>query len=297
MSQKNERVGILGTGLVGSAIAEIFLEKGISVVVWNRTKSKTEPLIAQGAIRAETPAEVGQECNYVFISVMTTDVVVELCEGEKGLLNAQYPPKYILDTTTGDPDDTIALAERLSKRGVFFLDTTISGSSKQIRDRQALYMVGGDKKAYKECENLLRLVTDQYVYMGASGNGSKAKLASNVILGLNRLALAEGLVFAEKLGLDLEAFLQILKKSPAYSVAMDAKGDKMIHDDFTPQSRITQHHKDLSIILKYADTLGQDMPLTKVHLDIMESAIKAGDGDLDNSAVIREIRRREHDKK
>jgi 3-hydroxyisobutyrate dehydrogenase-like beta-hydroxyacid dehydrogenase len=104
--------------------------------------------------------------------------------------------------------------------------------------------------------------------------------------------LAEGLVFAEKLGLDPEAFLQILKKSPAYSVAMDAKGDKMINNDFTPQSRITQHHKDLSLILKYADTLGQDMPLTKVHFDIMESAIKAGDGDLDNSAVIREIRRR-----
>jgi len=108
--------------------------------------------------------------------------------------------------------------------------------------------------------------------------------------------LAEGLVFAEKLGLELEVFLQLLKQSPAYSVAMDVKGDKMIHGDFTPQSRILQHHKDMSIVLKYADAAGQDMPLTKVHLDIMESAIAAGDGELDNSAVIQEIRRRKYDK-
>ena len=293
MSQTiTERVGVLGTGLVGSAITELLLKGGVSVVVWNRTQSRTEPLVNQGAIRANTPAEVGQQCGYVFISVMTTDVVAKLCEGADGLLQAHCPPRYVLDNTTGDPDETIALAERLSEHGISFLDATISGSSKQIRDRQSLYIVGGDRKAFEACEDLLKLVTDQYVYLGASGNGSKAKLASNVILGLNRLVLAEGLVFAERLGLDLEVFLQMLKRSPAYSVAMDVKGEKMVRGDFTPQSRILQHHKDVSIILKYADAAGQDMPLTKVHRHIMEAAIAAGDGELDNSAVIKEIRRR-----
>jgi 3-hydroxyisobutyrate dehydrogenase-like beta-hydroxyacid dehydrogenase len=250
--------------------------------------------VAQGAVRANTPAELGQQCRYVFISVMTTEVVAKLCEGPDGLLQAQCPPQYILDTTTGDPDDTIALAQRLTKQGVSFLDTTISGSSTQIRDRQGLYMVGGARRAFEACEELLRLVTNQYVYVGPSGSGSKAKLASNVILGLNRLALAEGLVFAEELGLELDAFLQVLKQSPAYSVAMDVKGDKMIRGDFTPQSRILQHHKDISIVLKYAAAAGQDMPLTKIHFDIMAAAIAADDGELDNSAVIREIRRRKY---
>jgi len=289
-----EHIGVLGTGLVGSAITELLLEKGVPVTVWNRTQSKTEPLVAKGAIRADIPAEVGQQCRYVFISVMTTDVVAKLCEGTDGLLQAHRPPQYILDTTTGDPEETIALAERLSKQGIAFLDATISGSSKQIRDRQGLYMVGGDRKAFEDCEELLKLVTDQYVYAGPSGNGSKAKLASNVILGLNRLVLAEGLVFAEQLGLELEVFLRVLKRSPAYSVAMDVKGEKMIRGDFTPQSRILQHHKDISIVLKYADATGQEMPLTQVHLDIMEAAMAAGDGELDNSAVIQEIRRRKH---
>jgi 3-hydroxyisobutyrate dehydrogenase-like beta-hydroxyacid dehydrogenase len=109
---------------------------------------------------------------------------------------------------------------------------------------------------------------------------------------VNRLVLAEGLVFAEKLGLDLEQFLELLKVSPAYSVAVKTKGRKMLNGDFVPEARLLQHHKDVRLILKYAERVGQELPLTKAHLDVLEKAIAAGDGDLDSSAVIREIRRR-----
>ena len=152
-------------------------------------------------------------------------------------------------------------------------------------------MVGGDKKAFEECENLLNLVTNQYVYMGASGSGSKAKLASNLILGLNRLVLAEGLVFAEKLGLDLPAFLELVKETPAYSRAMDVKGKKMVEGDFTAHSKIAQHHKDLTLIIDYASRAGQPLPLAGVHKEILEQVIARGKGDLDNAAVIEEYRR------
>jgi 3-hydroxyisobutyrate dehydrogenase-like beta-hydroxyacid dehydrogenase len=118
------------------------------------------------------------------------------------------------------------------------------------------------------------------------------ELSSNLILGLNRLALAEGLVFADKLGLDLKAFLELLKATPAYSAIMDTKGEKMLKSDFAPQARVRQHHKDVALILKYAERAGQELPLSKVHLEVLEKAIAAGDADLDNSAVIREIQRR-----
>lgn len=288
----SETVGVVGTGLVGTAIAELLLDAGFDVVVWNRTRSKTEPLTAQGARLAQRLDALGAECQRVFISVMTTRAVAELVEGRDGLLSADGTTEYILDTTTGDPHETVTLAERLAERGVHFLDATISGSSQQIRNRAGLYMVGGCRDAFAGCEDLLRIVTEKYVHVGPSGSGSKAKLASNVILGLNRLALAEGLVFAEKLGLETKAFLELLKISPAYSVAMDTKGEKMIGSDFEPQSRIRQHLKDVQIILKYAAAIGQEMPLSRQHLEIMESAVAAGDGDLDNAAVIRELRRR-----
>jgi 3-hydroxyisobutyrate dehydrogenase-like beta-hydroxyacid dehydrogenase len=288
----SETVGVVGTGLVGTAIAELLLEAGFGVVVWNRTRSKTQGLVAQGARAADTPAEVGTACRRVFVSVMTTATVAELVEGPGGLLAGDAKTEYILDTTTGDPEETMVLAARLAERGVRFLDATISGSSKQIRDRVGLYMVGGGREAFDACEDLFRAVTQKYVHVGPSGSGSKAKLASNVVLGLNRLALAEGLVFAEKLGLAAEPFLELLKMSAAYSVAMDVKGAKMIHGDFEPQARLRQHLKDIRIVLKYAESLGQDMPLSELHCAIMEAGVAAGDGELDNSAVIRELRRR-----
>ncbi len=152
-------------------------------------------------------------------------------------------------------------------------------------------MVGGDPDAYEACKDLFGTIAKRFFYVGPSGHGSKAKLASNVVLGLNRLVLAEGLVFAEKLGLDLETFLPLLKETPAYSCSMDVKGQKMVEGDFEPQSRIFQHNKDLEIILRYAGAAGQPLPLTQLHKEIIESAIEAGDGQLDNCAVIRQIRR------
>jgi 3-hydroxyisobutyrate dehydrogenase-like beta-hydroxyacid dehydrogenase len=290
---KDEKaIGVLGLGLVGTALSEILLERGYRVHVWNRTAEKARPLAAAGALAEESPAALGQACERVFISVMTTDIVAGLCEGPQGLLAAKDPPRYVLDTTTGDPDATAALAGRLAGRGVFLLDSTISGSSRQIRERKGLYMLGGDPAAFAACEALLREVTEDYEYLGASGSGSKAKLASNIILGLNRLALAEGLVFAERLGLDLGRLLAVLKRSPAYSTAMDVKGGKMLARDYAPQSRVLQHHKDLRIVKRYADAAGQDLPLTRLHLEIMEAAIAAGDGEKDTCVVIEELRRR-----
>ena len=288
----SETVGVIGTGLVGSAVAELLVQAGYHALVWNRTRAAAERLIPVGARAADTPSAVGAACRRVFVSVMTTAQVAALVEGEDGLLAGSPQTRYILDTTTGDPDETMALAARLADRGVSYLDATISGSSRQIRDRVGLYMVGGDRAAFEACEGLLRIVTERYVHVGPSGSGSKAKLASNVILGLNRLALAEGLVFAEKLGLDAEPFLELLKMSAAYSVAMDVKGEKMIRGDFEPQARLRQHLKDVEIILAYAADLDQDLPLTKLHREVMQAAIAAGDGDLDNSAVIRELKRR-----
>ncbi|MDH4241640.1 MAG: NAD(P)-dependent oxidoreductase, partial [Phycisphaerae bacterium] len=212
--------------------------------------------------------------------------------GPAGILEAKTPPKYIIDTTTGDPNETIALAKRLAKRQIHFLDATISGSSRQVRNKEAVFMVGGDKTAFETCRDIFQRLSEKVFYLGPSGNGSKAKLASNLILGLNRVALAEGLVFAGKLGLELQTFLEMLKATPAYSAVMDTKGKKMLNDDFTAESRIRQHHKDVSLILKYAEKAGQELPLSRVHLDALEKAIEAGDGDLDNAAIIREIKRR-----
>ena len=285
-------IGLIGLGLVGSAMAERLKADGFNVVGFDIDQAKCEQLEQLGGVTVNNPAQVAEQVDRIILSLPDTDAVMQVVEGPGGIMEAKKLPGYIIDTTTGEPDKTAALVQRLSGRDVYFLDAPFSGSSRQVRDKEVVFMVGGEKAAYENCMDIFESLGAKVFYLGASGNGSRAKLAGNLILGLNRLALAEGLVFAAKLGLEPRAFLELLKVTPAYSAAMDVKGKKMLEGDFTPQARLRQHHKDVSIILKYAKNLEQELPLSKVHLDVLEKAIAAGDGEMDNSAVIREIQRR-----
>ena len=284
-------IGLIGLGLVGTAIAERLLTEHFDVIGFDIETAKCEQLEKLGAKAVDNPAQVAEQTDRLILSLPNTEIVLKVVEGPGGILEAGKPPGYIIDTTTGDPEETTALAQRLKEKDIYFLDAPFSGSSRQVRDKEITFMVGGEKDAYEKCMDIFKTLGAEVFYQGASGNGSRAKLASNLILGLNRLALAEGLVFAGKLGLDPKVFLELLKVTPAYSAAMDVKGKKMLNRDFTPQARLSQHYKDVSIILKYSEKLGQELPLSKVHLDVLKKAIEAGDGDLDNSAVIREIER------
>jgi 3-hydroxyisobutyrate dehydrogenase-like beta-hydroxyacid dehydrogenase len=285
-------IGLVGLGLVGTAMAERLQAEGFGVVGFDIDSAKCEHLEQLGGKAVGNPALVAEQTDRIILSLPNTDEVLQVVEGPGGILEAKTLPRYIIDTTTGDPEETAVLAQRLAEKDIYFLDASFSGSSQQVRYKQIVFMVGGDKTAYEKCMDIFQALGKKVFYLGASGNGSRSKLASNLILGLNRLALAEGLVFAKKLGLEPSAFLELLKVTPAYSATMDVKGKKMLEGDFTAQARLRQHHKDVSIILKYAEKLKQELPLSKVHLDVLERAIEAGDADLDNSAVIREIERR-----
>ncbi len=285
-------VGLVGLGLLGSAIAEVLIEQGFEVVGFDIDPDKRSEMRECGVWSADSAAHVGEAAEYIVLSLPDTAAVLEAIEGPEGICSSGSLPRYIIDTTTGDPDETTALAGRLKDRGVAFIDATVSGSSQQMRERDVVLMVGGDEEAVEACRDILDAMSEKVFHLGTVGSGSKAKLASNLILGLNRAALAEGLVFAEKLGLDLEKLLEVLKASPAYSAAMDAKGGKMLSGEFSPQSRIRQHRKDVGLIVEYAKRAGQELPLSAVHMGLLDKAIEAGDADLDNAAVIKEIRRR-----
>ena len=130
------------------------------------------------------------------------------------------------------------------------------------------------------------------IHVGRLGDGGRAKLAVNLILGLNRLALAEGLVFAERLGLDPAAFLKIARGSAAYSQVMDTKGPKMVRGEFSPEGRVRQTLKDVHLMLEQARARGQQLPGLEVHEQILAACVRHGEADLDNCRIIEELRRR-----
>lgn len=286
------RIGLIGLGLVGTALAQVLLEKGFQLTGLDIDPERCRLLQERGGKVAGSASELVASVDCLMLSLPDSSVVDRVMTGDDGVLQSEILPACCIDTTTGDPEDTVRIERLCAERNMFFLDATISGSSKQIARRQGVFMVGGDEGAFKRCRPVLDVLSDKVFYLGPSGSGSRAKLAGNLILGLNRAALAEGLVFAEELGLDLESFLELVKQTPAYSAVMDTKGEKMIRADFTPESRIRQHRKDVSLILKCAEKAHRQLPLSAVHLDLLEKAIAAGDADLDNAALIKELRRR-----
>jgi 3-hydroxyisobutyrate dehydrogenase-like beta-hydroxyacid dehydrogenase len=286
------QIGVIGLGLVGTALADILLARGCKLIGFDTDTQRCAQLREQGAVIADNPCQVASQVDCLILSLPDSAVVDQVLTSPGGVLESETLPAHCIDTTTGDPEDSVRFAGLCAGQGMAYLDATISGSSRQIAAREAVFMVGGDNTAFTQCQSLLHILSDKVFYLGLSGSGSCAKLASNLILGLNRLVLAEGLVLAEKLGLDLDRFLNLVKETPAYSRAMDVKGQKMLDQDFVPESRIRQHHKDVQLIMQYAKRHDQELPLSKVHLGILDQALAAGDGDLDNAAVIRELRRR-----
>jgi len=299
MTKRQRPVGVIGTGLMGTACAKRLLAAGFDVLGHDVAADKLAPFVALGGRAARSIAEIARACDEVVLAVFNTEQVEETVEGPQGILASRQqdaPPFTAICVSTCDPDRIAALATRLSGARLRFVEAPVSGTSEQTARGDALGLIGGDRAAADAARDVLDAICPRRHHVGAAGNGARAKLAINLILGVNRAALAEGLVFAERMGLDPAAFLAVARESAAYSQIMDIKGTKMVKGDFAPHGFVTQSLKDVSLMLEQASRIGQRLPLAETYSELMRGCLAAGDGGLDNSVVIREIRRRTTDR-
>jgi len=285
-----EPLGLIGLGLVGTALAERLLAAGFEVVGYDLVREKCERLASLGGRVAADGRDVAARACRVVLPLLTSQQVRTVIEAD--VLQADPPPSLIVDTTTGSPDDAEAAAEALAPHGIGYVDATLVGSSAQIARGEGVFLVGGSEGDVAACADILGAVGREAHHVGPVGAGARAKLMVNLVLGLNRAALAEGLAFAEALGLSPASVLPLLQGTMAYSRIMDTKGRKMVEGDLTPEARLAQHRKDVALILEQAGKHGQALPLSEEHLRLLDAAIAAGDGDLDNAALVRELTRR-----
>ena len=276
-------VGLIGIGLVGSALAGRFRQAGYAVVGFDPRSEARHALTAVGGVAADSPMEVVRQTSKVFLSLPDSDAV----ESVIGQVEPELSGRTVVDTTTGDPDRTAVLGERLKSIDVDYLDATIVGSSRLVREGQAVVVAGGEHDVFTRCAELLDTFAAREFHVGTWGSGARMKLVVNLVLGLNRAVLAEGLAFARASGFDPALALEVLQSGAAYSRVMDAKGRKMIEGAFTPEARLSQHHKDVRLILEAASQVGLDLPLSGVHDRLLTDLNEQGLGDLDNSAIIR----------
>jgi len=280
-------VGVIGLGLMGEVYTRRLIASGFAVVGFDVDAEKTKRIVELGA-RAGSLADIARDCAPIVLAVFNTDQVEDVVE--HALVQAAAG-KIVLCTSTCDPDRIATLGARVAGK-LRFLETPVSGTSEQVRDGDGVGLIGGDEKTAADAKPVLDVLFPKRFHIGKVGDGGRTKLAVNLILGLNRMALAEGMVFAERVGLDLAAFLKVARASAAYAQVMDTKGQKMIDGDFSPQGYVKQHLKDVHLMLDQAQKIGQKLPLLEVHADALEACVRHGEGEADNCIIIEEIRRR-----
>jgi putative dehydrogenase len=285
-------VGVIGIGLLGQAFVQRLRGAGFEIMGFDVDAAKNAKLAELGGCATTSVADLSRRCDPIVLAVFSTDQVEDVIERQLLPALGNGSGKVVLCASTCDPDRLAALGERVATRGLRLLETPVSGASGQVSRGEGVGLIGGEGDVARAVEPILRALFASYFHIGKVGDAGRAKLAVNLILGLNRLALAEGLVFAERLGLDPGAFLKVVRRSAAYSQVMDIKGCKMIRDEFAAEGRITQHLKDVHLMLEQAERVRQRLPLLEIHADVLDACVRQGEGDLDNSAVIKEIRRR-----
>jgi len=276
-------VGVIGLGLLGGAIAERLISAGFCVHGFDLRPDCRAAFAETGGVAVESARDVAA-CPRIVLSLpeaTVSELVVQEMQGEL------QPGSLIIDTTTGHPERMKAIAETLAERGVTYLDAAVGGSSAQCRRGDVVVMGGGDAAGFARCRDIFAAFTRETFHVGSCGSGARMKLVFNLVLGLNRAVLAEGLCLAKRFGINADVILQVLQSGAASSAVMESKGRKMADGDFTPQARLSQHLKDVRLILENGRECNAVLPFSELHERLLQSLVESGFGEADNSAVVK----------
>jgi 3-hydroxyisobutyrate dehydrogenase-like beta-hydroxyacid dehydrogenase len=276
-------VGIIGLGLMGTALAERLIEAGTPVIGFDLDPAKCKSFGGEAATSAEA---VMARCQTAVIAVFNAEQVEAVLDGFRGAGLADL----VICTTTCAPHEIVNLSNRAARLHLRFVEAPVSGTSAEVRAGSAMALIAGEGATIDEAATVLNILCPRQTRVGKIGDAARTKLAINLVLQNNRAALAEGIAFAESMGLDAPAFLASLRESAGYSRVMDTKAQKMLARDFSAQSHIAQTLKDAELILEEARRTEQHLPMTLVQTGLLRAAIALTGPDADSAAVIEAIR-------
>lgn len=283
----SKKIAVVGVGLMGTSLARHLLAAGFSVTVHDVDPAKVDAIVREGGKKAGSPDQIASQVNVVMLSLPNSHVVNEVVTDTLRLFETGGKGLVVIDTSTPDPEMSAQLAAQLRQKGIEMLDATISGTSEMFAEKDAIFLVGGKEEVFKACEPIFSVMSKHAFRMGENGAGAVTKLVANLVLTLNRMALAEGLTLAKKAGLDQLQALEVLKRSAAYSRAMDQKGQRMVNRQFMPPaSRLASSYKDARLILALGARLDCPLPLISFTVQAMASEISKGRKEWDPATII-----------
>ncbi len=258
--RETRKVGFIGLGIMGRSMAGHILAKGYELHVFNRTRAKAEELLAKGATWHDTPGEIAAECDAVFTIVGFPQDVKEVYLGSGGLVDQARPGTVLVDMTTSSPSLALRIAEAGAAKSVAVLDAPVSGGDVGARNAKLSIMVGGETAAVEHIRPLLSAMGENIVRQGEAGAGQHTKMANQIAIASNMMAVCESLAYAKKAGLDPKQVLKSIGAGAAASFALVNLGPRMLDGDFAPGFYVRHFIKDMSIALAEAEGMKLDLP-------------------------------------
>jgi len=251
----SEPVGFIGLGIMGQGMAHNLLKAGFDLMVWNRTASKADALVSEGAARAGSPEDLARQCDVIIICVSDTPDVEAVLFDESGVFHGARAGSLVVDCSTISPIKTQQFAAKLAEKGVHMLDAPISGGSEGAALGTLSIMVGGETEQVERAMPYLEAMGKSITHVGGNGAGQMVKLVNQILVVNSMLALGEAMLFAQAGGLDLEKTLQAVEGGAAGSWTLSNRGPQVIERDWRPGFMIDLQQKDLRLILEAADSL------------------------------------------
>ncbi|RZC68374.1 hypothetical protein C5167_031630 [Papaver somniferum] len=285
-------IGFLGLGIMGSPMAQNLLQAGCDVTVWNRTKSKCDPLINLGAKYQTTPEEVASTCDITFAMLADPESAYDVACGKYGAVNGMTQGKGYVDVSTVDGDTSKLINDQIRATGALFLEAPVSGSKKPAEDGQLIFLTAGDKVLYDTAAPFLDIMGKSRFYLGDVGNGAAMKLVVNMIMGSMMASFSEGLLLSEKVGLDPNVLVEVVSQGAISAPMFSMKGPSMIKAVYPTAFPLKHQQKDMRLALELAESVSQPTPIAAAANELYKVAKSHGLSDQDFSAVMEALKAR-----
>jgi len=280
------RIGYIGLGLMGKPIAGNLLKAGYKLTVHSRSRGPVDELCALGAHPADTPRAVAEASDFVFTSLPDSPDVEQVVLGPQGVRQGCRPGMVFVDNSTIKPETARHIAAELAAVGVQALDAPVSGGDVGARAATLAIMVGGPKEAFERVLPVLQSMGKSITHVGESGAGQVAKACNQIMAAATMVAMSELMLLARKAGVDPQSVIEAIRGGAAQCWTLDVKAPRLLAGERHPGFKASMMHKDLAIILDTARAFGMPLPMSALNLQLYESMLQMGMGDLDNSAVI-----------
>jgi len=285
------KVGFIGLGIMGSRMAGNLLKKGHEIVLFNRTKEKAGPLIAQGASFLESPAKVAETVSVMITMLAEPVAVADVALGEYGFLDRLRKGALWIDCSTVDPSFSKKMADECRKRQVRFVDAPVAGSIIPAEQAQLLFFAGGDKEDVESAMPLFEAMGKAVFYIGGNGMGTAMKMVNNILLAGAMASFSEAMVLGESLGISRDALFDTLLKSPVAAPFLALKRPLIESGTFEPQFPLKWMHKDLQLVSLSAYECGVALPDMHAVKETVALAVRSGLGEKDFSALYQYLKK------